>query len=317
MLSASLNRLFFVIQPKHVFFLYSIWVYCIKKRYLCHSPSSASINASSKGTSTRYISKRYIPSTRKCDESKLYYRKRNRKKPQWVVKEILYLKAVYPDLGHRKVAQIFNRRFSITKNMTVSKSYVANLISRHKYEIQVLRHHIKHQRPKSIPKNLCWGLDLTTISLSSGKRIQVVAMVDYGSRMCIALQALPNKRSITLLNTIRSSIKLYGKPNSIKTDNEACFTSPLLQTGLTLLSISHQRSEVACPWQNGRVERFIGTFKQSIRQISLSSEKQLTRALEEFKLYYNHIRPHQHLDGCTPYEIWHGSNTYSEELKGI
>jgi transposase InsO family protein len=30
------------------------------------------------------------------------------------------------------------------------------------------------------------------------------------------------------------------------------------------LDIRHQRSDVACPWQNGRIKRFFGTLKQSL-----------------------------------------------------
>ncbi|HET7922104.1 MAG TPA: integrase core domain-containing protein [Gammaproteobacteria bacterium] len=33
---------------------------------------------------------------------------------------------------------------------------------------------------------------------------------------------------------------------------------------------------------------------------------QLNAALRTFRLWYNHIRPHQHLQGHTPAEIWNG-----------
>ena len=195
----------------------------------------------------------------------------NTKKPPWVLKEVLYLKAVNPTMGCRHIAHLFNRRFAARKHVTVSKSYVYSKLIQHKYEIQILRRKIKHHRPKPLPRNRCWGVDLATVTDNSGVQHTVLAMVDYGSRHCICLQHLNNKRSITLLLSLINCIKRYGKPRAIKTDNEACFTSFLFRTGLFVLGIKHQRSEVACPWQNGRVERFIGTFKNKIRQVVIKN----------------------------------------------
>jgi transposase InsO family protein len=63
------------------------------------------------------------------------------------------------------------------------------------------------------------------------------------------------------------------------------------------------------PWQNGRIERLFGTFKAACRHLE-DLEKlglQLSQsALDDFRLWYNHLRPHQHLDGRTPAQAWAG-----------
>lgn len=61
-------------------------------------------------------------------------------------------------------------------------------------------------------------------------------------------------------------MKRYGRPQFLRTDNEAVLVSRLFRLGLWLLGTQHQRIERGCPWQNGRVERFIGTVKQELRQ---------------------------------------------------
>ena len=245
------------------------------------------------------------------------YSIRSNKKPHWVVKEIIYLKAVHPSLGCRHIAHVFNRRFAASKRMTVSKSYVYEKLKTHRYEVQILRRKIKHKRPKSVSNNHCWGVDLATVTDQQGKQNTLLAMIDYGSRRCVCLQHINSKHSITLLLALFNTIKRYGKPRSIKTDNEACFTSITFRLGLTLLGIRHQRSEVACPWQNGRVERFIGTFKNKIRQVIIQNSQQLKEGLLEFEFYYNHIRPHDYLDGKTPYEVWHGIDVFQRAPKRI
>jgi putative transposase len=62
------------------------------------------------------------------------------------------------------------------------------------------------------------------------------------------------------------------------------------------------------PWQNGRIERFFGTFKRKIRAwiAEGGNVEKLYQELDVFRCWYNHIRPHQNLDGLTPGEAWEG-----------
>jgi putative transposase len=85
----------------------------------------------------------------------------NPSKPHWVKKEIIRLKALMPQAGCRVIANTFNRRFAKTKHMTVGKTYVNTVIRAHQYDIQVLRQKIKHTKPRYVPRNLVWGMDIT------------------------------------------------------------------------------------------------------------------------------------------------------------
>lgn len=77
---------------------------------------------------------------------------------------------------------------------------------------------------------------------------------------------------------------------------------------LRLLGVRHQRTEPFAPWQNGRIERLFLTVKEVIRQCR---EQNWTPGvgvadLARIRTWYNHLRPHQHLDGLTPAEVWSG-----------
>ena len=188
--------------------------------------------------------------------------------------------------------------------MTVSKSYCANQIKKHLYEIQIIRRNIKQKKPKALAKNIIWATDLTTVTDINKSQNKVIGIIDHGSRSCLSLQHLPTATSITILRALLNAIELYGKPKCLRTDNERIFTSRLFRFSLYLLGIKHQRSMVCCPWQNGRVERFFGTFKERVNQIAIESAEQLTTLLPEYRFWYNHIRPHGNLAGYTPAEIW-------------
>ena len=240
---------------------------------------------------------------------------RARAKPEWVVHEVLRLKALMPHSGCRKIADSFNRRFEEARQMTISKTYVSNTIRKHFHEILVLRRHIKNAKPKSIPKNLVWALDLTGKTTLDGQTKLVLAILEHASRAALALEAVRSKSSWTLIVKLAAAIKRYGKPKMIRTDNEAIFTSRVFRLALFLLSISHQTTDLHCPWQNGRVERFFGTLKTSLEQLAVTSFDALNGALGEFHFFYNHVRSHQNLAGATPAEAWAGVNPRSARFK--
>lgn len=220
-------------------------------------------------------------------------------KPHWVKHKVLTLKAYLPNDGCRKIANHFNRQYA-HQNISISKSYVYRVIKQHNQEILSLRKKLKHHIPKKLPKNLIWSIDLTTIHQQ-----QIFGIIDSGTRAIVYLKQLPNKSTINILKALLYAIETYNKPKIIKSDNEKVFTSKLMVFALWLLNIKHQRTDIASPWQNGKIERFFGTLKyhlyHSKKKIKL---KLLQPTLDEFRFYYNHIRPHQHLYFKTPSEAW-------------
>ncbi len=236
---------------------------------------------------------------------------RSHPKPKWVMQEILRLKALMPQAGCRMVAHVFNRRFAGSRQMTVSMTFVNEVTRKHYYEIQVLRREIKNRKPKDMPRNLVWGMDMTGKADSSGNMNHILGIVEHKSRLSLNLTALKDKASVTILRTLLDAIEIYGKPKFLRTDNESVFTSWLFRFGLWLIGIRHQRIDKSCPWQNGRIERFFGTLKGKLDQWQVENAEQLKGALVQFRFWYNHVRPHQHLDGKTPAEVWRGQDIFS------
>lgn len=116
----------------------------------------------------------------------------------------------------------------------------------------------------------------------------------------MGLAALPNKRTITVLRALLDIFERYGVPRSIRTDNEAIFTTPLFRLFLYCLGASHQRIPPGCPWKNGRIERLFGTLKRTLAAWNPPNTLPLQTVLDHFRQYYNTYRPHQALNGHTP-----------------
>jgi putative transposase len=238
------------------------------------------------------------------------HRFRAHPKPAWVRSEIIRLKALMPAAGCRTIAHCFNRRFAVPKRMTVGKTYVADTVRRNQYAILQIRRRLKHRVPRPIPRNLIWGMDLAVKTDVQGTQHVMLAVLDHASRACLCLRQLSDKSMLTLLQHLVSTFRRYGTPKFLRTDNKAIFTSRRLRLALRFLGIRPQRTDPGCPWQNGRIERFIGTVKAALAQTPVDDGAQLAIRLSQIRRWYNHVRPHHHLQGRTPAEVWAGIDVF-------
>ncbi|MDE2309137.1 MAG: transposase family protein, partial [Xanthomonadaceae bacterium] len=163
----------------------------------------------------------------------------------------------------RNLADLFNRRH-VGDRMTVGRDLTAKLLKKQRAEILLRRHELKRRIYRPGPRNVVWGMDGTGKADEDGTLHFLLGIVDHGSRHCVTLDALADKRSVTVVRALCDAVERHGKPKAIRTDNEAIFQSRLFKTALGLLDIRHQTTELHCPWQNGRIERFFGTLKNKL-----------------------------------------------------
>ena len=221
-----------------------------------------------------------------------------------------------PEAGCRTIAHHFNRRWKSRREMTVSKTYVADMCRRHQYLILMAHRKLKHRVPRPMPRNRVWACDLLAKADRQGQPHLALAILDHASRACLALQPLSDKSSWMLLRELVQAVKRYGRPTFVRTDNEAVLVSKRFRFGLWLLGIRQQRIEPGYPWQNGRVERFIGTVKRELATEPIMHSEHFTRSLGEIRTWYNHDRPHDHLQGRTPAEVWAGIDVFAAKPPG-
>lgn len=199
---------------------------------------------------------------------------RQRGKPAWVKKEVLRLKALMPvGTGVRKIAATFNRMQSNNTQASqcqhISKTYVANLIGSNRLEIHNMRKQVRSRAPGAGRINHTWGIDLTGKFSSLGQLHFILGIIDHGSRRRLGL-LVSTKHALAIGAQVARMAQQYGKPKCIRTDNERCFTSQAFTQQLAVQGIQMQRSDMHCPWQNGRIERLFGTLKQYLNQLLLT-----------------------------------------------
>ena len=239
---------------------------------------------------------------------------RQRRKPDWVRRKIIHLKALLPDEGCRHIADVFNRRHGNGQDIRVGKTYVSYVIRHNQYQILLQRRYLRRRRPLSVPLHQTWALDLSGKTDTAARTHMMLAIVEHASRACLLLERCRQRSSAALLLQLCATIRQHGLPRCLRTDNEGIFTSRLFRFGLICLGIRHQRTHPGCPWENGRVERFFGTLKRKLDRWNVPDACALDASLYQFRLWYNHVRPHQHLDGRTPAEAFTGNTKAPKEI---
>lgn len=232
----------------------------------------------------------------------------NHPKPNWVAKEIIRLKALLgKQAGCRTIAHTFNRLHGTQE--TVGKTFVANTIKKHQYKIALRRRDIRTKKPREFAVNDTWAMDISFYTTTKTKAVPFLGIIDFSSRKLLNLKTLTRKSSWMLLGYLCIAIAKHGKPKKLRTDNEIIFNSFVFKTFLKLIGIQKQTTQVAAPWQNGRMERAFGTIKPVLKQLVIKDSTSLQTVLTTCQQFYNTIRPHQNLDGKTPNEVFYNVDT--------
>ena len=141
-------------------------------------------------------------------------------------------------------------------------------------------------------------------SLVDGRRFRLLNVMDDCNRESLAIEvdtSLPTQRVIRVLDRL---VEYRGKPESIRMDNGPEFISEKLKVwceerGIRLLFIQPGK-----PVQNAFIERKNGSMRKELLDAYLFFTLDEVRMLaEEWRMDYNHERPHAALGFVPPSEF--------------
>jgi len=157
--------------------------------------------------------------------------------------------------------------------------------------------------PMTLPEgpNQRWSLDFVSDTLTDGRRLRILAVVDDFTRECLCLvvdTSLSGKRVARELDAI---IARRGPPLMVVSDNGTELTS------LAILQWSQDRKvdwhyiAPGKPQQNAFVESFNGRLRdECLNETLFTSLTDARTVLAAWQHDYNEVRPHSALGGQTP-----------------
>ena len=148
-----------------------------------------------------------------------------------------------------------------------------------------------------------WSMDFVSDRTRFGSNIRILTVIDEVTRDCLALET---DSSITgrKVNAVLNRLAIFrGMPKEILTDNGSEFTSNVMNAWAYDHRVEHIFIDPGKPMQNGYIESFNGKFRtECLNQHWFRNLSEAKEIIEDWRLEYNHIRPHMSLDNLTPNE---------------
>jgi putative transposase len=182
-----------------------------------------------------------------------------------------------PNISHKIVNKILN------------KYKLTNPNPNRKKRIKYIRWQRKH--PNSL-----WQMDVSDQKI---KDKYSFAVIDDCSRYCLGLVDL-NLVTTNIVTQILDELgRAHGYPREILTDNGSVFGLRSKHSKFDVWcrrrGIKHIRTAIHSPTTSGKIERFFQT---------LGDEIKFCRDSQEFRMRYNHFRPHTSLNHLSPSQVY-------------
>jgi len=150
-------------------------------------------------------------------------------------------------------------------------------------------------------KDHVWSYDFMIARTADGRSFRILNIIDEYTRECLAIDV---KRKITSQDVIDVLFELFifrGIPEHIRSDNGPEFTAKAVRKWLERLGVKTLFIEPGSPWENGYIESFNGKLRDELLNREVFTTLMEAKILiEQWRMDYNHIRPHSSLDYRPP-----------------
>ena len=173
--------------------------------------------------------------------------------------------------------------------------------------------HLKRKPKKRLPArtaqalavpgqtNQTWSLDFMSDSLSNGRAIRTLNILDDYNREALWIEvdtSLPAERVVRVLENL---LLWRTTPKQIRMDNGPQLISQRLERWAKEKQIELLHIQPGKPAQNAYIERFNRTYREEVLDAYLFDDLEEIRVITERWLEdYNTIRPHEALQGLPP-----------------
>ena len=146
-----------------------------------------------------------------------------------------------------------------------------------------------------------WSLDFLADGFGEVRRFRILAIIDDFTRECLALIADTSISGIRVARELDAVIRLYGKPQTIVSDNGSEFTSRAMLRWQSDNRVAWHYIAPGKPTQNAFIESFNGRLRDELLNEEVFDSLRHARfMLARWRQDYNHVRPHTSLGGLTP-----------------
>lgn len=232
-----------------------------------------------------------------------YYRTRARDSSVLTqrIKDITSTRVHY---GYRRVHVMLRREGWKDNHKRVYRLYRAEGLSmRRKRPRRNKSARLRQPRKLSTAPNQIWSMDFVSDALFDGRRLRTLTVVDIYTRECLAIDVGQSLKGEDVAATMERIKAIRGVPKAIKVDNGGEFAGRVMDRWAYENGVELDFSRPGTPTDNAAVESFNGRFREECLNanwfLSLHDAK---CKIEEWRIFYNEMRPHSGIGWATPAE---------------
>jgi putative transposase len=240
-----------------------------------------------------------------------------------VVAAILALRESHPRWGARKLVHLLRKEFGDAAPSERTIVRVLERFGRIRKRVTRRGPSLVERAPTIVAKapNDVWTIDFKGWWRAiDGQRCEPLTVRDAYSRFVLAVVMLDRNDEAHVRAVLVRLFSKHGVPAAIQCDNGSPFISVRARAGLTRLSvwwislgIQVVRSRIGCPQDNGAHERMHADMAADLQSAPERSKARQQRSCDRWRQEFNHVRPHEALQGRTPAELYRSSPTKLRE----
>jgi transposase InsO family protein len=144
------------------------------------------------------------------------------------------------------------------------------------------------------------AIDMFTVPTLGFKWLYAFVVLGHGRRRILHVEVAARPSAQWLAQQITEAFPWDSAPRLLLRDNDGAY-GPVFRKRLWAMGIRDRPTQLHSPWQNGHVERLIGSIRREcLDHLIVFNAAHLRRVLLDYADYYNNDRTHLALDKDTP-----------------
>jgi putative transposase len=250
---------------------------------------------------TRGLSRRRACALLSVARSGVGYQSRLAVKDAPVLTAMRTLAGQYPRFGYRMVMPFLARQQHV---MGATRAYRLWRQAGLQVPKRRPRRRVATSRPRPLPAtgiNHVWAYDFIFDSCANGQTLKCLTVIDEFTRECLAIDVAGSIRSGRVIEVLTKLVSVHGAPKYLRSDNGPEFVARAIVHWLHSTDIETAFIDPGKPWQNGADESFNGKFRNEHLSLQWYRHRvEATVAIEEWRQFFNDVRPHSSLGYRTP-----------------
>ncbi len=156
-----------------------------------------------------------------------------------------------------------------------------------------------HRKAEHI--NHVWSYDFVSDQTADGRRLKLLVVLDEYTRESLTIEVQRRIKARDVLAALEYLFAIRGAPQYLRSDNGPEFVAEAIQVWLKQSGVGTLYIAPGSPWENAYIESFNSRLRDELLNTEVFGNLREARVLvEEYRLRYNHHRPHSSLNYATP-----------------